>query len=258
MRVEIQNEIRIERMIEGSGRGRPAFLASVTSADEAEIALEAGADVIDCKDPSAGALGALDVQTVRAIVERIAGRLPVSATIGDLPAASDVMVTAAAAMAATGVDIVKIGFFGDQDPRAAIAALGREMPEGARYVAVLMADREPDFSLIPALAEAGFVGVMLDTADKSSGHLTTVLPTDLLAFFIDIAAANDLFAGLAGSLRKSDIAELAPLGPDVLGFRGALCAEGRTSALDAGRVALIRDEIDRARTLEAAREKSVA
>jgi uncharacterized protein (UPF0264 family) len=248
-------------MIEGSGRGRPAFLASVTSAEEADIACEAGADVIDCKDPSAGALGALDALTVREIVARIAGRLPVSATIGDLPAEAGALVAATAAMAATGVDIVKIGFFGDRDPRPAIAALGEAAfgPELAptRLVAVLMADREPDLSLIPALAAAGFVGVMLDTAAKSAGSLTTILPADRLALFVDTAAANGLFAGLAGSLRKNDIAELARLGPDMLGFRGALCAAGRTSALDAERVATIRDEIDRARTAEEARETSV-
>ena len=46
-------------MIEGLRRGRPAFLASVINADEADIALEGGADIIDCKDPASGALGAL-------------------------------------------------------------------------------------------------------------------------------------------------------------------------------------------------------
>ena len=104
-------------MIEGLRRDRPAFLASVMTAAEAEMAFRGGAGIIDCKDPASGALGALDAEAVRNIVAVIAGRVPVSATIGDLPAEADAMVSAAAAMSATGVDIVKIGFFGDQDAR---------------------------------------------------------------------------------------------------------------------------------------------
>jgi uncharacterized protein (UPF0264 family) len=158
-------------MIEGLRRGRPAFLASVTSAAEAELALRGGADVVDCKDPAAGALGALDQAVVQEIVRSTGGRAPVSATIGDLPADPDAMRAAAAAMAATGIDIVKVGFFGDRDPRPAIAALGREKNARARLVAVLMADRDPDFALLPTLAAHGFHGAMLDTAGKSSGSL---------------------------------------------------------------------------------------
>ena len=60
-------------MIYGLRQGRPAFLASVTNAAEAETALAGGADIIDCKDPSSGALGALDLAAVREIVTRIDG-----------------------------------------------------------------------------------------------------------------------------------------------------------------------------------------
>jgi uncharacterized protein (UPF0264 family) len=245
-------------MIEGLRRGRPAFLASVTNADEAGFALVGGADVIDCKDPSSGALGALDEAIVREIVARIAGRLPVSATVGDLPAEPATIVAAVSSMAATGVDVVKIGFFGDRDPRLAIEALGKEKHARARLVAVLMADKKPDYALVPILAANGFVGVMLDTADKSAGSLTSTLPAGGLSKFVQAARASNLICGLAGSLRMEDIAGLADLDPDVLGFRGALCAMGRVSKLDPTRVAAIRLEIDRAREAETAREKSVA
>jgi uncharacterized protein (UPF0264 family) len=36
-----------------------------------------------------------------------------------------------------------------------------------------------------------------------------------------------LFAGLAGALRAEHIPALAALGPDVMGFRGALCSGQR-------------------------------
>ena len=123
-------------MIEGLRRDRPAFLASVTNAAEAEMAFRGGAGIIDGKDPATGALGALDAGAVRDIVEVISGRVPVSATIGDLHAEADLMVPAAAAMSATGVDIVKIGFFGDEDPQRAIVALGQESRPPIQLVAV--------------------------------------------------------------------------------------------------------------------------
>lgn len=245
-------------MIDGLTRQRPAFLASVTSPEEASLALAGGADVIDCKDPSAGALGALPETVVREITDCLAGRLPVSATVGDLPPEPAVLVEAASGMARTGVDIVKIGFFGDGDPRPAIAVLGRTKHERARLVAVLMADQTPDYELIPYLAAHGFAGVMLDTANKAAGRLPTVLPAGELAKFVRMARNSGLLCGLAGSLRMEDIAGLASLGPDVLGFRGALCETGRASKLDPTRVAAIRLEIGRARNAEPAREKSVA
>ena len=56
------------------------MLASVENLAEALLVLEAGADIIDLKSPSAGALGALPLTTVREIVQVLAGRRPVSAS----------------------------------------------------------------------------------------------------------------------------------------------------------------------------------
>ena len=108
------------------------MLASVRSLDEALIALEGGADLIDLKEPSRGALGALDHAAVRICVQAINGRRPVSATIGDLPSMDPQLMTdAVERMAATGVDFIKIGFF--VHPRAvdcakALSKLGEPRP----------------------------------------------------------------------------------------------------------------------------------
>ena len=50
------------------------LLASVTGPDEAALMLTHGADIIDLKDPSNGALGALAPDVVRATVAAIHGR----------------------------------------------------------------------------------------------------------------------------------------------------------------------------------------
>jgi uncharacterized protein (UPF0264 family) len=99
---------------------------------------------------------------------------------------------------------------------------------------------------------------MLDTADKSNGRLTSVTPAGALAKFVEDAHARGLMCGLAGSLRMEDIAGLASLGSDVLGFRGALCSAGRQSKLDPTRLAAVRLEISRAREADTAQERSVA
>ncbi|HNI07365.1 MAG TPA: (5-formylfuran-3-yl)methyl phosphate synthase, partial [Thiobacillaceae bacterium] len=72
------------------------WLASVTGAEEARLALAAGADLIDCKNPAAGALGALPRATVAEVLAAVGGRRPVSATIGDFPDMAVEAVVAAA------------------------------------------------------------------------------------------------------------------------------------------------------------------
>lgn len=220
------------------------LLASVKSLDEARIALECGADIIDCKDPANGALGALPPDIVREALQWVNRRCPVSATVGDLPMEPTALVKAVKGVAA-GVDYVKVGFFPGGDSRACIYALSRHARQ-ARLVAVLFADCNPDFSLLEDLAQADFAGVMLDTMEKSGGGLRYCCSEPRLADFIRLARAEGLMTGLAGSLRLEDIPDLIKLGPDYLGFRGALCAGSeRNRALQASRVSLLRNAIPR-------------
>ena len=224
-----------------------AMLASVRTREEALLALEGGADLIDLKDPARGALGALDSATARTIVTTIAGRAPVSATIGDFPSMDPAEILAAAQRTAdTGVDVVKVGFF----PALSQAACARAMAPLARglpVVAVLFADLSRDPALVETLAECGFAGAMLDTAGKKSSSLLGHLDLATLGAFVQRVRGCGMFAGLAGSLREQDISALLALDPDYLGFRGALCAGGqRGGALDPAAFARIRAAIPRA------------
>jgi uncharacterized protein (UPF0264 family) len=222
------------------------WLASIMNIDEARQVLAAGADIIDAKNPHAGALGALPLDTVHAIVDAVGGQAPVSATIGDFPAMEPhAVVHAVRMMAATGVDFVKIGLFPApalQDCLAALAPLCSQH----RMVAVLFADRNPDSDLVDRLAEYGFAGIMLDTLDKSAGSLLQHQPVERLARFVTEARRLNLISGLAGSLRAADIPILAPLDPDYLGFRGALCHHhARTQTLDADAMFAISRTMDK-------------
>jgi (5-formylfuran-3-yl)methyl phosphate synthase len=223
----------------------PGLLASVATPEEAALALELGADILDLKRPAAGALGAWPVAEVRAAVARFGGGPPLSATIGDLPPAAALVVPAAEAMADSGVDYVKVGIFPGGDAYACVAALA-PLAAGTRLVAVLMADQRPDLALLPRLAGAGFAGAMLDTAAKRGGGLRRHLADGELARFVAAARANGLLCGLAGSLDLGDIAPLAALGPDYLGFRGALCGGRREDAIDPASFRSVRAAVSRA------------
>ncbi len=227
---------------------RVRLLASVTCEVEARLAATHGADIVDCKNPAEGALGALAHATVRAIRAALPASVPVSATIGDLAPEPEPVLEAARAMAATGADIVKIGFFPGGDARATIRHLGGHLAPSTPLVAVLMADtgRALDLALVSALGEAGFAGVMLDTAVKDGRTLLDHRGRDELAAFLEAAAVAGLMAGLAGSLKLAQIPTLLALEPDVLGFRGALCRDAdRARALDAEALIAVRRAIPR-------------
>lgn len=200
-----------------------ALLASVRDREEALLAMQAGADILDLKNPDEGALGALPLPTIREIVDVVDEQVTISATIGDLPMQPERVVFAIEHTSAQGVGIVKAGFFGSQGHEACIQAIQPLARKGIRVVAVLFADQAPDFSLLPKMKTAGFFGVMLDTARKDGKRLRDWLDESTLREFLKTAQALDLKTGLAGSLALEDIPLLTALQPDYLGFRGALC-----------------------------------
>jgi uncharacterized protein (UPF0264 family) len=211
------------------------FLASVRDMNEAALASAAGADIVDLKAPERGALGALDVGEVTAIVRHLPRAQQVSATIGDLPLNPQRIAAAVKSMAETGVDYVKIGLFPGGELTGTLRALEPLARSGVRLVAVLFGDQQP-FPTTPArLAEACFFGCMLDTADKTRGTLTRICSPESLAFFVSDVRSAGLLCGLAGSLTTQDIPDLLTLKPDYLGFRGALCLRHqRAETLDQG------------------------
>jgi uncharacterized protein (UPF0264 family) len=221
------------------------MLASVNSVAEALLVLNAQVDIIDLKQPALGALGALDTEVVNEIVVEIAGRCPVSATVGDLPMQPELIFNAVKTMASTGVDYVKIGFFPDGDSLAVVEKLA-ELASQYKLIAVLFADTRPDFAIIPALKAAGFTGVMLDTMNKQHGSLIQVMTLADIAQFVSLAKTQALLCGLAGSLKLADIAILNPFQADYLGFRGALC-EGldRTGQVNQSSILQIKQAIAR-------------
>jgi uncharacterized protein (UPF0264 family) len=119
-----------------------------------------------------------------------------------------------------------------------------DLTENTRLIAVLFADTQPNFLIIPELKKANFAGVMLDTMHKQNGSLIEVMSPETIGEFVELARKETLICGLAGSLRLENIAELLPFDADYLGFRGALCNQhNRVSELDLNALEQIRTAI---------------
>jgi dihydroneopterin aldolase len=216
------------------------FLASVTGAEEAQVALAHGADIIGLEDPSKGALGALGVEEVRATVARIRGARPLSAAIGDLHMQPEAIAAAASAMAEGGVDFIKIGLFPDPRREACIRALA-SLAGRVKIIGVMFADLAADAALIETMAQAGYAGAMLDTARKDGRRLLDHWDIAALRDFVGACRARGMMAGLAGALETPDVPRLLLLEPDVIGLRTALCTDqNRAGTIEAARLDVVR------------------
>jgi FolB domain-containing protein len=215
------------------------MLASVTGAEEAEIAVRHGADIIDVKDVGR-ASGSVAPALVRATADAVGRRRPISAVVGEPGMQPAALAQAAASVADAGASYVKVSLFpqpAQEDCVRALSALARRVD----LVGVIFADHEPNGALIALMAQNGFAGAMVDTARKDSGRLLDHMDIAAIGNFVDRARSHGLMAGLAGSLEPPDIPRLLVLAPDVLGFRRALCAGGdRTSGLDADALDTVR------------------
>jgi (5-formylfuran-3-yl)methyl phosphate synthase len=225
------------------------LLVSVVDAGEARVAAAAGADVIDVKDPSRGALGEAAPHVVRAVREATPPHLPVSAALGDGPFAPSVAAALAGDAAASGAAFVKLGLRGST-PEAASASLcaaRSRLPVGIRLVVAGFADftraGAPHPLDLPGLAAAaGAQACLVDTAVKDGRGLFHWLGEAELRAFVEACHAHGLLSALAGSLRAEDLRRLVPIGPDLVGVRGAACVGDRIGGrVDAERVrALVR------------------
>jgi (5-formylfuran-3-yl)methyl phosphate synthase len=213
------------------------MLVSVRSVAEALLAAGGGADFIDLKEPGAGALGGLPVPTITAVVaalRRSGSRLPVSATIGDLPMGALAPILAQVrAVADCGVDYVKVGI--ERHPGAA-PVLRALATSGHAVVPVFIADRGLDAADLQLACRLGFPGLMVDTADKAAGSLFERMAMDELRAFVQAVRGAGALAGLAGALRLHHLPALRQLAPDFAGFRSAVCDGDRAGALDVQRL----------------------
>jgi uncharacterized protein (UPF0264 family) len=226
------------------------LLVSVANATEASEALDGGADVIDAKDASAGALGAVSVDTLLEIRSIVAGTRPLTAALGDAIDEASVE-RSARAYATAGAVLVKVGFAGTVNPvrvGAVIAAAVRGAQAGnheAGVIAVAYADADrvasiPKGPLVEVASRAGAKGLLLDTADKTGPGLRGLVSPTTLARWVGEVHSAGLLVALAGQLTADDLSFVRDAGTDIVGVRGAACEGGRNGQVTADRVRQLR------------------
>lgn len=223
------------------------LLVSVRDAEEALIALRGGADIIDVKEPRNGSLGAADSKVWRAVHERIAGRAPLSAALGELASC----VVRGTMKDLDGYRFAKFGLAGCQDvagwPQRWRATLSL-LPAEVAPVAVAYADfeqaRAPDPSHVLAQAmHFKCAALLLDTFEKSNGDLFDYLTPSRLSQLIQQARNAGLLVVLAGSLSSDSIVKAVKLSPDYVAVRGAVCRGDRSAGIDQQLVRRLRDRV---------------
>ena len=213
------------------------LLISVVNENEAKAAAQAGAHIIDVKNPREGALGANFPHVIRKIRQCIPSALPVSAAIGDAPDKPGATALAALGASVCNVQYVKVGLYGTKTSRQAVFLLKqvcravRDYDSSIKIIAAAYADAHL-IGALPALElpfvsiEAGVDGCILDTAIKDGNTLFSHLGDEKLQRFVQNCNEKGLICALAGSLGEEDIPRLSKIGPDIIGFRGAACTTG--------------------------------
>jgi (5-formylfuran-3-yl)methyl phosphate synthase len=214
------------------------LLVSVRNADEAAVALAAGVDVIDVKEPRHGSLGAASSETIQSVVKLVGNRAVVSAACGEL---ADWSASASSDLSLHGLSLAKIALAQCEhkpDWKRRWQDWAEALPAGTKPVGVVYADRalagSPAWQEIVALAvEIRSPYVLVDTFDKSAGTLFDHWTTATLREFTTATRAAGIGFVLAGSLRGQAILRAREFEPDFVAVRGAACHGGRTGSVDA-------------------------
>jgi uncharacterized protein (UPF0264 family) len=224
------------------------LLVSVRSVAEAEAALAGGAALVDVKEPANGSLGRADDRVIAEVAAFVAGRLPVSAALGEfldngtspLPSALPLL------------NYVKWGFSccghtttGWAESLRAAAGRLRESQPNCGFVAVAYADWQradapcPD-EVCDLAVRVGAGALLLDTWGKDNSTLLDWLQPDALARLRTRVRRERLPLALAGGLGMTQIRALLPLAPDWFAVRGAACRDRqRGGSVERDRVRLL-------------------
>ncbi len=246
----------------------PQLLVSVRSIEEARSAIDGGADIIDVKAPDRGSLGRADADVIASLASLPEfgpqlspqfgnSRVPLSVALGEVHEfnrTDSFSLPQAVAYAKLGVARLRdendwadrwLGVRNAFDQRA-VSPVG--------WIAVIYADTDqaqspPAAQIIDAAATTGCAGVLVDTYSKAGGRLLDHVPPPLLAQWARTAQAKQLMFAVAGRLSLEDLPRLAPVSPDVIAVRSAVCeGEDRLTSVRQDRVASFRRDMGNAMT----------
>jgi uncharacterized protein (UPF0264 family) len=234
----------------------PKLLLSVRSAHEAALALAAGVDLIDVKEPSRGPLGAASPQTIHDILRLVGCRAATSVAYGELlhfehNGRWNEAIVSPQFQSTLTPDFVKVGLSDCASisdwPRRWGELLASVAPR-ATPVAVIYADWDranspPPAQVIAQARKLKHAAVLIDTYDKRGPGLLRLHSLAVLRSLIESIHAAQMQVAIAGQLTLDDAFAIAPLKPDYLGVRGAVCRPDRNGDIDPQALAAWRQAI---------------
>lgn len=236
-------------VVPGTNHGSPRLLVSVRNVTEARAAIVGGADVIDVKEPTAGALGRATTSVMQDIAGVVATSpgMPCSVALGEL---LDIQTESKPIVIPESVRWVKVGLSGCAQapdwPRR-WTDLRQRMNRNVGWIAVAYADAEaaqsPPLSVVlDAAVSTGCAGLLVDTFTKSAGSLLDYCALDELQDLIASAQQAGLIVALAGRVQMADLPALVALRPDLIAVRSAVCRyTDRLAAVDVDAVRAFRN-----------------
>ena len=219
------------------------LLVSVRNAEEAAIALEAGASLIDVKEPSKGALGMAHHEAVASVLEVVNGRVPVSAALGEW---SPQILTDAVWHLELPLTYLKWGLAGYANQPGwgeDLLETRRQVPDGREVVAVAYADWEtanslPPMELVRFAKRFRYRTFLLDTYLKDGKSLLDYLTPAEVKEIVESLQRGGVKVAVGGSLRPDHLKLLKGIKPDWYAVRSSVCAGGnRGETIDPSRIA---------------------
>ncbi len=230
------------------------LLVSVRGPNEAEVAIRAGAHIVDVEFPDT-ALGTPYPLNIRSVMGRIwkmrRGDIPVSTNIGEVPEGRSRACLAALGVATAGVEYIKCGlatcnfeqacYLGDNLVRTV-----RTWYPAKKVYPVLFPDADFEDRVDPLEGGAELVekinsdGILIDTYNKEFGvGLLDIYKLNGIRALATELHANGRELWVAGSVKKNQVRSLAEAGVDVICVRGAACEP----ALDGSRMGAVSKEL---------------
>lgn len=222
------------------------LLVSVRNLAEASTVLKHRVQILDFKEPNAGALGAVDAALLEGFVELASeenGGPMFSFAAGELIDANKNLIDQYSTTVLHCFDYVKIGLAGCaelpdwQDRwRAYFSGTVNASPVMVAYFDHQSCKAPPiDACLELAEQVGGCETILLDTFYKTHDLFASIDLQSLKAFASRVRDAK-LKLVVAGSVSTSSLAKVLSAGPDFVGVRGAVCNGSRAGSIDPAKV----------------------
>jgi (5-formylfuran-3-yl)methyl phosphate synthase len=222
----------------------PQLLVSVRDAAEAAAALAGGADLIDIKEPSRGAMGRADASMIVAVVREVAGRVPVSAALGELRECSLNSIAAELPRRLTYVKWGLSGLGGEHWEKPLLPVshlLAAAAPVAVAYADWVRAEAPRPADVAGYVSQKPWKVLLIDTFEKDGSTLLNWLTMDEVSKMVRRCQDAGKRAALAGSLTAAEIDRLRDVRPDWFAVRGAACDGGRDGTIAERRVRELAD-----------------